>query len=262
MSVFYQALLLGALGAYCWLDWCVGFLYLNRPIVLCPLVGLILGDVQMGLTLGAVLETYFLGTVVIGGYQAPDAGVSSILAAAFAIHSGMDADAALLLAVPIAVVMTSLQNVLWAGYSFTSKIADNYAAKGNARGIYGIMFLEMAGNTLLKFLVVFCAWLYGSEAVTALLTKIPDVILTGMATAGGILPAIGLAILVSMIMNKSNFAYFLLGFLLVAYFGMPTIGIAVLGVIIILVKFDFKAVARNFRNADAVAAGEEDNDDF
>ncbi len=262
MSVLQQALLLGLLGAYCWLDWCVGFLYLNRPIVLCPLVGLIMGDVQMGLALGAVLETYFLGTVVIGGYQAPDAGVSSILAAAFAIHNGMDADAALLLAVPIAVVMTSLQNVLWAGYSFTSKIADNYAAKGNAKGVYGIMFLEMIGNTLLKFFVVFFAWIYGSEAVSALLTKIPDVILSGMATAGGILPAIGLAILVSMIMNKSNFAYFLLGFVLVAYLGIPTIGIAILGVIIILVKYDFKAIAKSFKSSDAVTVSEVDSDDF
>ncbi len=262
MSVLQQALLLGVLGAYCWLDWCVGFLYLNRPIVLCPLVGLIMGDLQTGLMLGAVLETYFLGTVVIGGYQAPDAGVSSILAAAFAIKSGLDADAALLLAVPIAVVMTSLQNVLWAGYSFTSKIADNYAAKGNARGVYGIMFLEMVGNALLKFLVVFFAWIYGSEAVAALLTKIPDVILSGMAKAGGILPAIGLAILVSMIMNKQNFAYFLLGFVLVAYLGMPTIGIAILGVIIILVKFDFKSIAKNLKNPDAVRVSEGNDDDF
>ena len=261
MTVLQQAFLLGLLGAYCWVDWCVGFLYLNRPIVLCPLVGLILGDFQTGLMLGAVLETYFLGTVVIGGYQAPDAGVSSILAAAFSIQSGLNTDAALLLAVPIAVLMTSLQNVLWAAYSFTSKIADNYAEKGNAKGIYGIMLLEMTGNILLKFFVVFFAWLYGSEAVSSLLTKIPDVILTGMSTAGGILPAIGLAILVSMIMNKRNFIYFLLGFVLVAYFGVPTIGIAVLGVIIIFAKFDFGGIARNLKGSN-VKSVEVDDDDF
>ena len=260
MTVFQQALLLGLLGAYCWLDWCVGFLYMNRPIVLCPLVGLILGDLQTGLYLGAVLETYFLGTVVIGGYQAPDAGISSILASAFAINSGMDAEAALLMAVPIAVLTTSLQNILWAGYSFTSKIADRYAEQGNSTGVYGIMLLEMVGNAFLKFIIVFLAWIYGSDVVNTILAGIPDVILTGMSTAGGVLPAIGLAILVSMIMNKSNFAYFLLGFVLVAYFGIPTIGIAVLGAIIILTKFDFRTIARNLSGSSTVGMEVADDD--
>lgn len=261
MTVLQQAFLLGLLGAYCWLDWCVGFLYCNRPIVLCPLVGLIMGDLQTGLLLGAVLETYFLGTVVIGGYQAPDAGVSSILAAAFAIHSGMDTDAALLLAVPIAVIMTSLQNVLWAGFSFTSKIVDRYAEKGSSRGVYGIMFLEMFLNTLLKFLVVFFAWLYGNAAVEAFIAKIPPVILNGMTVSGGVLPAIGLAILVSMIMNKKNAPYFFLGFAAVGYFGISTIGVAVLSIILILLKFDFGEMIRKFKNTNLEVA-EVSDDDF
>ena len=49
MSTFTQAVLLGLLGAYCHIDWSVGSLYLNRPIVLAPLVGLIFGDLQAGL---------------------------------------------------------------------------------------------------------------------------------------------------------------------------------------------------------------------
>jgi fructoselysine and glucoselysine-specific PTS system IIC component len=261
MTTLQQALLLGLLGAYCWLDWCVGFLYCNRPIVLAPLVGLIMGDLQTGLLLGAVLETYFLGTVVIGGYQAPDAGVSSILATAFAINSGMDTDAALLLAVPIAVIMTSLQNVLWASFSFTSKIADRYAEKGEERGVYGIMFLEMFLNTMLKFCVVFFAWLYGNAAVEAFINQLPPVVLNGMAISGGVLPAIGLAILVSMIMNKKNAPYFFLGFAAVGFFGISTIGVAVLGVILILLKFDFSDMIQKFKSSD-LQGTEVASDDF
>ena len=39
-----QAFLLGLCGAYGHLDWGIGTPYLNRPIILGPLVGLILGD--------------------------------------------------------------------------------------------------------------------------------------------------------------------------------------------------------------------------
>ena len=56
MSTFTQAVLLGLLGAYCHIDWSVGSLYLNRPIVLAPLVGLIFGYLQAGLLLGATLD--------------------------------------------------------------------------------------------------------------------------------------------------------------------------------------------------------------
>jgi len=239
MSTFLQAVLLGLLGAYCHLDWAVGSLYLNRPIVLAPLVGLILGDLQKGLLLGATLEALFLGSVTIGTYIAPDAGISSILATAFAISSGLDTEAALLLAVPIAVLATSLQNVLWASYSFTSKIADNFAAQANDKGVYAVMWFEGFLNALLKFLMVFLAWLYGSESVVAIIDKIPTVILNGMATAGGVLPAIGLAMLASTIMNKKNFIYLLLGYVGAAYLKLPTIALAIIGFIIVATKFDF-----------------------
>ena len=258
MSTFVQAVLLGLLGAYCHLDWAVGSLYLNRPIVLAPLVGLIFGDLQTGLLLGATLEALFLGSVTIGTYIAPDAGISSILATAVALSSGLDTEAALLLAVPIAVLATSLQNVLWALFSFTSKIADNYAAKANEKGVYMIMWFEGFLNALLKFLMVFLAWMYGSDSVAAIVGKIPDVILNGMSTAGGVLPAIGLAMLASTMMNKKNFIYLLLGYIGAAYLGLPTIALALIGVIIVMVKFNFG----DFKNvlSGASAAGKEVDD--
>lgn len=261
MSHLTQALLLGLLGGYCHFDWWIGCPYLNRPIILAPLAGAIMGDFQTGLYLGAILETYFLGNVVIGGYQAPDAGVSSILATAFTISANLDTNAALLLAVPIAVLTTSLQDILWALYSFTSKIADRFAEKGNDRGVYTVMFLEGIGNILLKFAIVFFAWLYGSDAVVSLIARIPEAVMAGMANAGGILPAIGMSILMSMIMNKRNIPYFFLGFMLVAFFNLPTIAIAILGIILILLKFDFSSIRRSLQSdGSVVAAGEDDND--
>ena len=261
MSTLTQAILLGLLGAYCHLDWAVGSLYLNRPIVLAPLVGIILGSPTEGIMLGAVLEALFLGSVTIGTYIAPDAGISSILATAFAINSGMDTQAALLLAVPIAVLATSLQNVLWAMFSFTSKIADDYADKGDEKGVYRVMWFEGFLNALLKFLMVFLAWIYGSDAVVAIIEKIPAVILNGMATAGGVLPAIGLAMLASTMMNKNNFVYLLLGYIGAAYLKLPTIALALIGVIIVLVKFNFSDL-KSVLEGTSVAGKEADDNEF
>lgn len=42
----------------------LGFTMLGRPIVIAPLVGLLLGDLQTGLLVGAALETIFMGWLI------------------------------------------------------------------------------------------------------------------------------------------------------------------------------------------------------
>ena len=44
----------------------LGMAMLSRPIVVAPLAGLLLGDVQTGLIVGASLESIFMGVVNIG----------------------------------------------------------------------------------------------------------------------------------------------------------------------------------------------------
>ncbi|MFR7798693.1 MAG: PTS sugar transporter subunit IIC, partial [Collinsella sp.] len=51
-----QAILIGLIAAFGKFDCQLGTLYAFRPIVLCPLVGLVLGDLQTGLAVGASLE--------------------------------------------------------------------------------------------------------------------------------------------------------------------------------------------------------------
>ena len=88
-----QAFLLGLCGAYGHLDWGIGTPYLNRPIILGPLVGLILGDFTTGIVIGATLEVFFLGQMAIGSYIPPDAAVGGVLAASLTkelLHAGFE----------------------------------------------------------------------------------------------------------------------------------------------------------------------------
>ena len=237
----------------------MGTPFLGRPLVLGLITGVFLGDPIQGLIIGATIEIFFLGSMAIGSYIPPDAAVGGVLGTAFAIQSGLGAEVELTLAIPIAIIATSFQNVLWSIHSLTSKIADKAAAKGNEKGIYGIMFLEGGLNILLKFFLVFFAWQFGSEAVVTLLGRIPEWFTAGMSAAGGILPAIGFAMLMRMTMSKKTAPYFFLGFAITAYLGIPVLGVAVLGVILVLIKFDFsgKGLAKAGAGGEATA-----DDDF
>ena len=72
-----QAILIGLIAAFGKFDCQLGTLYAFRPIVLCPLVGLVLGDLQSGLAIGASLELLFMGSISIGAYVPPVPSLSS-----------------------------------------------------------------------------------------------------------------------------------------------------------------------------------------
>lgn len=81
-----QALLLGILAGFgIWDGRVAGQTMFERPIVLGPIVGLILGDVQTGIIMGASVELVMMGVVGIGAAVPPDVVCGGILSTAFAI---------------------------------------------------------------------------------------------------------------------------------------------------------------------------------
>lgn len=111
-----------------------------------------------------------------------------------------------------------------------------------------------------RFLLVMFAYYLGGDAVGNLINAIPEFVTNGMAAAAGLLPALGFAMLMRMTINKQNIPYYFLGFILAAYMGVPVLGVAMIGVILVLVKFNFldKQAATE---AEAVQ-GVSDDDDF
>lgn len=84
----------------------------------------------------------------------------------------------------------------------------------------------------LRFIPVFLITLLGAEPVQRALEVMPNFILDGLTIAGGILPAMGFALIILTIGKRQLMPYFFLGFFLVALLDITTMGAAILGVII------------------------------
>lgn len=211
----------------------IGFTMLNRPIVIGPLVGLFLGDLHTGVVVGASLEAVFMGVVNIGGASAAEPGIATAVGAAFAIMLGKGSEVALTLALPIGILGLQIQTVL---YIFVvgmfAKTFDRLAAEGKERQIIFLHYGLWTVNWALYSLVAFLGILFGSDAVSALLEAIPEVVMNGLTVCGGLLPAVGMAMLMKMLWDKKICMFYFLGFVLAAYLNLPLIALAVLGVII------------------------------
>lgn len=236
-----QTILLGLLGLFSNAEWFLGTCYIQRPLILGPLTGLIMGDLQAGIIMGATMELAFAGASSIGGYDPPDMISGTILGVAFAIHSGAGPEMALTLGIPIATIMLLISNSV--GYPILQIFAhmmDRNIANGNDKAFQRNFILSgfVAWGVTSPLLPL--AYYFGSDKVTALVGNMPEFISTGMDIAGGLLPAMGFAMLARMIMKKDVAPFFFIGYFVVAYSGMTTTGVALFAILILAVMFTMK----------------------
>lgn len=234
-----QAILVGLIAAWGQVDAAVGSLYTDRPIFTGLLIGLALGDIQTGVIVGATLELFFMGAISMGSYIPPDSLVGGVLATAFAISGDLGIKAALALAMPIALISLGIKQVIYMIVTAMCSYADTFAKAGNEKGVIAIHFGATALKAINSFVWVFLAFYFGADAVTGAISALPQFILDGMSIAGGILPALGFAMLLNMVFSRKTLPYYFLGFVLSAYIGMPIIGILIIGAIIIAATIDW-----------------------
>lgn len=200
-------------------------------------LGLYFGDVAKGLIIGANIQLVYLGIIMTGGNVPADAALAACIALPIALSTGLDAKAAVALAVPFGVLGVFIDQIRRTSNSIWVRKADDYAAQGNEKGIFNCAFTYPAITAfVLRFVPVFVITLFGSDAVAALLEFLPTWVITGFSVAGGILPAMGFAIIIVTIGKPSLLPYFFIGFFAVAYLGINTMAAAVFGTCIALLN--------------------------
>ena len=180
--------------------YCTQF-FTYRPVVIGPIVGLIMGNFEIGLQVGCIVELMFLGQVFVGTALPPEETFSTILAAAFACIAN-STEVALATALPLACLV--LPNVF---------------------------------NFVLFALPVFLAVYFGADLVQSIINVIPQSIITGLAVGGNMIGAVGLSLLMKSINFSKMWYFFLIGFFFASYLGIGNIGITVLAIICVAVSF-------------------------
>lgn len=204
---------------------------LFSPVFGGAVTGLVMGDFKTGLVVGATLQLTTLGVATYGGATVPDFLSGSVMGTAFAIMSGRGSAYGIGLAIPIGLLLTQMDILGRLTNTFFQHRADKYAAEGNYRGVERMNVFGALPWMLSRGIPVFIGLLFGSAVVTAINDWIPQWIMNGLKTAGIILPAMGIAILLRYLPIKRYFPYFIIGFVLMAYFAktFSLLGTALLG---------------------------------
>lgn len=219
-------------------EFLLGTSLIQRPIILAPLVGLVFGQLELGIVMGATLELAFIGAVSIGAYIPPDMISGTILGTALAIQAGTGPETALALGLPISTVMLALNSVVGSPIMLAfTHMMDKDIEDGNVAKFKFHYFFGGYCSFASRLIVIPCAFYFGSDAVVGLLSQIPEWLQTGINISGGVIPALGFAMLAQMIWDKKIAPFFFIGFFAVQYLGLNTTAIAIFTLAYVVLMF-------------------------
>ncbi len=219
----------------------------HQPIVACTLIGLVSGYLEEGIILGGSLQMIALGWANVGAAIAPDAALASVASAIIMVKGlggATDAqtviDSAIAVAIPLSVAGLFLTMVCRTLAIPIVHFMDAAAEKGNFRGIetWQIIAILMQGVRIAIPAIALCY--IPAEAVQAALEAMPAWLADGMSIGGGMVAAVGYAMVINMMATKETWPFFALGFVVACISEITLIGLGVIGVVIALVYLGLK----------------------
>ena len=220
-----------------------GITMLGRPLFTSLFVGLILGDVQQGVIVGAALESMFMGAIMVGAAVPPEVYASGVLGCAFAVITGTGTATAVALALPVSV---------FACKKIETALANRDLAKAN---LYHLTIVPLSIG-IPSALLVFCSLFFGADLINNALNAIPQFVMDGLNVASGVMVCIGFALLIRTMGDNKLLPWLFLGFIMVIYLKMDVVGVAAAAICVALL------LAFREGSAGPQAVAEDEEEDF
>lgn len=227
----------------------------HQPVVACTLIGLVTGHLKEGIILGGSLQMIALGWANIGAAVAPDAALASI-ASGIIMVLALEAKAtttvaintAITLAIPLSVAGLFLTMICRTLAIPLVHLMDNAANKGNIADVelLHIVAILMQGVRIAIPAAILC--FIPSNAVQSALQAMPSWLAGGMAVGGGMVAAVGYAMVINMMATKEVWPFFVLGFVFAAINSLTLIALGAIGVSLALVYLGLKESAGSSNN--------------
>lgn len=214
---------------------------LSKPLVGGAIVGLILGDLSTGVMMGAAIQAMYLAQTLIGGAATADMPFVAYPTIALAIVAGADSGVAVTLAATVGV----LGAALFTGYEVLCSIfynaCDRAIENGNIKAMKrAFTIYPLITCFLIRFGITFIIVMLGKNYAADILNSIPDMVLHIASVLGGILPAVGISILVTYTLKDMKLIiYFLIGMICITFLNLNLVATAVVGASLAVMYYMF-----------------------
>ena len=206
------------------------------------LTALALGEPQTGMVAAAYIQLTYLGWITAGGTMPGNLMVAGVFGTALTILSGADPALAPTFAVPFSLIGILMNQAYMTVNSFWVHRADKYIEEGN---IVGVRLMNYVPSCLTSMVVygipAFALVYFGGDFAQAALAALPPIAVEALNVVAGLMPALGIAMLLSFLGQKKIFAFFFIGYFATVYGHLDTMAITVFAVLIGILVYFFTA---------------------
>ncbi len=229
MSLF-QAFLIALIGysSSIYGPWFLGLMggwyTIGRPLIAGTIIGIILGDIQTGILIGAAIQALYIGLVTPGLSMPGDVNFAAYIGIPLAIVSGATPEYAVSLSVPLSFLgVAFVYLVVTVNVLFVHK-QEQWIESGKLGLATKVPIIGNITQFIVRFFPILLANYYGAAYVSKLVNIIPESLGNIFIVLGGMLPAVGFGLLLKFIMKDNiELLYFLFGFVLIAVFKISII---------------------------------------
>ncbi|MBU3089601.1 PTS mannose/fructose/sorbose/N-acetylgalactosamine transporter subunit IIC [Clostridium gasigenes] len=237
---------LGALSVPWFLGISGGWYTLSRPLVSGFLIGLILGDVSTGIIVGVAVQVVYIALVTPGGQMPQDLNAAAYIGVTLGVISvkgGATVASAVAIATAVGAVGTIFFNFMMLVNSYWNHKAIACIEKGDLKGLkFNHLIGPQITNFLLRVIPTFIVIYFGAAIAANIINLFPVTSFTmrTLTALGGMLPAVGVAILLRQVTKKDfELIYFLFGFILIAALKINMISLAIVGAFFAVLNFKY-----------------------
>ena len=230
----------------------------HQPLVACTLIGLVTGHLDLGVILGGQLQMIALGWANIGAAVAPDAALASVASAIILVEGGQGVKGigtATGIAIPLAVAGLFLTMIVRTISTAIVHVMDAEAKKGNWRMINLWQWIAVCLQGLRIAIPAALLLAIPSETVKGWLAMMPQWLSEGMTIGGGMVVAVGYAMVINMMASKEVWPFFAIGFALAAIKDLTLIALGAIGLSMALMYFALESKGGNGGSNNSGSAG-------
>lgn len=227
----------------------------HQPLVACTLIGLVTGNLEAGVILGGTLQMIAMGWANIGAAIAPDAALASVASAIILVLGGQGkagVGTAIAVAVPLAVAGLFLTMIVRTLSVACVHQMDAAAENANFKGVelWHIIAIALQGLRIAIPAAALC--FIPTQVVQSFLQSMPAWLTDGMTIGGGMVVAVGYAMVINMMATPEVWPFFAIGFCLAAVSDLTLIA---LGALALAIAFIYLRLSENGGNGSAGGGG-------
>lgn len=208
------------------------------PLTTGFLVGIFMGDPMTGMLAGANIQLIYLGYISAGGTMPSNTIVAGVFGTAMTILSGASPAMAVTFAIPFSMLGLLLNNVYMTVNAAWTHRADRELEIGNIKAIRFLNFVPSFFMALILYGVpAFLLVISGSGWAKALIAAVPKSVVNSLEVVGGMMPALGIAMLLNYLGKRNLIPWFFAGFFITVYSGISLMAISIFSAIIAILLY-------------------------